>query len=134
MSSERMIRYSNSSVGNKRPYTVSILGPLTPWDTKVGDVFCDTCGKNLLPDIKLVEWYDALDWQIESAKQNHFRKNMPPQYYSNPSDNSKERKKKIWQFFIDVCLQKEGDTTYHSQCTLKWIPEIERKLKQQGVF
>jgi hypothetical protein len=115
-----------------RPYTDSILGPLTPWDTKVADLVCDTCGKKILPDIKLGDLHEAAAWWIEYARYNHFQKMMPPQMLDNKSEE--ENRKKSARFFTDVILQKNSDTTWHSQCTLKWVSIIEQKLKEKGIF
>jgi hypothetical protein len=80
-----------------RPYTDSILGPLTPWDMKVGDVICDTCGKVLIADIKL-------------------------------------RRLHYIGYTIECAILKHREDVGHKQCTLKWIPIIEQKLKDTRVF
>jgi hypothetical protein len=90
-----------------RPYTDSILGRYTPFDTKVGDVICDTCGKMIIADVKLKDLHD-LAWRIEGARCRHF----------------KEMKEK----------ENLRNNNWHAQCTLKWIPIIEQKLKEMGVF
>ncbi len=110
-----------------RPWTDSILGPLTPWDTKVGDVFCDTCGKKLISDITLGDLHNTAAWRIECARRVHFDGMKPPEMLK------KSNKKAAYRFYKFVCNQK-NDVTWHSQCTLKWTPIIEQKLKARGVF
>lgn len=63
-----------------RPYTDSILGPLTPWSMKVGDVICDICGKKLVPDVKLGDLHEAATWWIECAGYTHSKNTKHRQY------------------------------------------------------
>jgi hypothetical protein len=118
--SERL-RYS---IWDKRPWTESILGPLTPWKTKVADLVCDTCGKVVMPDIILGELYFIIG-QIEIAERKHFKEMWPREMPD---------KKRSSALFVGKAMKGKDYVIPHSKCTLKWIPEIERKLKQQGVF
>jgi hypothetical protein len=106
-----------------RPWTDSILGPLTPWDTKVGDVLCDTCGKKIIADVKLGDLHD-IAWRIEGARRRQIKEKLGGDIIFNKSRSAR--------FFADMCM---GNTAkWHSQCTLKWTLIIEQKLKEMGVF
>jgi len=105
-----------------RPYTDSILGPLTPWSTKVGDVICDTCGKIVITDVKLKDLHD-IDWLIVGARNQHLREMMKKE---RPEQEAEENSPSM---FFNLCLG-----NWHSQYTLKWVPIIEQKLKEKGIF
>jgi hypothetical protein len=79
--------------------------PGAPMDTKVADLICDDCGGISILTVTKNDLHDCL-WYLECVMYKHIKK------------TSQDKKK-------------EYD---HNHFTLKWIPLIEKRLKETGKF
>jgi hypothetical protein len=119
---------SSSMMSSRRPWTDSILGSLTPWNTKVADVVCDTCGKVVIADVKLGDLYD-LPCDIEYARDRHLKHMIEIERTTVIRDKISSLKKTNSRIFVNLLLR-----NWHEYYTVKWTPIIEQKLKESGVF
>jgi hypothetical protein len=112
---------------DNRPYIDSILGRNTPFDTKVADVVCDDCGEVVIADVKLQDLHELLSWwKMDRAIDRH-RKEMLDRIRDKVSALKKETNSTI-------IIELRHHSNYHKQYTLRWIPIIEQRLKEMGVF